>query len=73
MKWRSEKQNFIARCSAEVEFKGLWLQKLFEELYTIVDFPIKLYCDHKEAININLNPVQHDKAKHVEVNRHFIK
>ena len=29
---------------------------------------IKLYCD-----NIAHNPVQHDKTKHIEVDRHFIK
>jgi hypothetical protein len=32
-----------------------------------------LYCDNKAAINIANNPVQHDKIKHVEIDRHFIK
>jgi hypothetical protein len=32
-----------------------------------------LYCDNKAAINIVNNPVQHDKIKHVEIDRHFIK
>ena len=32
-----------------------------------------LYCDNKAAINISLNPVQHDRTKHVEMDRHFIK
>ena len=35
--------------------------------------PIKLYCDKKAAINIAHNPVHHDRTKHVEVDRHFIK
>nr|GEX05780.1 putative ribonuclease H-like domain-containing protein [Tanacetum cinerariifolium] len=30
-------------------------------------------CDNKAAIQISENPVQHDRTKHVEVNRHFIK
>ena len=34
---------------------------------------MKLSCDNKGAINIAHNPVQHDKTKHVEINRHFIK
>lgn len=34
---------------------------------------IKLYCDNKVAISISQNPVQHDRTKHVEINRHFIK
>ncbi|CAL2272270.1 unnamed protein product [Prunus armeniaca] len=32
-----------------------------------------LYCDNKAAIAIAHNPVQHDRTKHVEVDRHFVK
>ena len=32
-----------------------------------------LHCDNKAAIAIANNPVQHDRTKHVEVDRHFIK
>ncbi|BAT82399.1 hypothetical protein VIGAN_03241200 [Vigna angularis var. angularis] len=34
---------------------------------------MKLYCDNKSAIEIAHNPVQHDRTKHVEIDRHFIK
>ena len=34
---------------------------------------MKLYCDNKSAIDIAHNPVQHDRTKHVEIDRHFIK
>ncbi|BAT89905.1 hypothetical protein VIGAN_06103300, partial [Vigna angularis var. angularis] len=30
-------------------------------------------CDNKSAISIAHNPVQHDRTKHIEVDRHFIK
>ena len=53
--------------------EGLWLQKLLEELHITVEFPIKLYCDNKAVISISHNPVQHDKAKHIKMDRHFIK
>ncbi|RVW61442.1 Retrovirus-related Pol polyprotein from transposon RE1 [Vitis vinifera] len=37
------------------------------------DGPMKLYCDNKSAINIAHNPIQHDRTKHIEIDRHFIK
>lgn len=35
--------------------------------------PTSLKCDNKASISISENPVQHDRTKHVEVDRHFIK
>ncbi|RVW39496.1 Retrovirus-related Pol polyprotein from transposon RE1 [Vitis vinifera] len=79
--WRSKKQSVVARSSAEAEFRavaqgmceGLWLKKLLEELCITIELPIKLYCDNKAAISISHNPVQHNRTKHIEVDRHFIK
>lgn len=34
---------------------------------------MKLYCDNKAVCDIAHNPVQHDRKKHVEVDRFFIK
>jgi hypothetical protein len=34
---------------------------------------MRLYCDNKSAIGIAHNSVQHDRTKHVEVDKHFIK
>ena len=34
---------------------------------------MKLYCDNKLAINIAHNPIQHDRTKHIEIDKHFIK
>ncbi|CAL2270506.1 unnamed protein product [Prunus armeniaca] len=33
----------------------------------------KLHCDNQSAFEIANNPAQHDRTKHVEVDRHFIK
>ena len=35
--------------------------------------PIRIYCDNKVACDIAHNLVQHDRTKHVEVDRFFIK
>ena len=79
--WRSKKQSVVARSSAEAEFRsmaqgiceGLWVKKVLEDLRMTVQLPIMLYCDNKVAISIAQNPVQHDRTKHVEIDRHFIK
>ena len=81
MSWRSKKQSVVARSSAEAEFRSmahgvcelLWLRTMLDELGYPVREPMKLYCDNKAAISIAHNPVQHDRTKHVEVDRHFIK
>ena len=39
----------------------------------VIPKPIRLYTDSKAAIAIAHNPVQHDRTKHVEIDRHFIK
>ena len=35
--------------------------------------PMKLYSDNKATISIARNPIQHDRTKQVEINKHFIK
>ncbi|KAE8725655.1 GTP-binding protein [Hibiscus syriacus] len=79
--WRSKKQNVVARSSVEVEFRAmslgicelLWLKIILEDLKIKWEGPLKLYCGNKSTINIAYNPVQHDRTKHVEVDRQFIK
>ena len=71
----------VARSSAEAEFRGmacglcelLWLKGLLEDFGFEPKETMKLYCDNTSAIAIAQNPVQHDRTKHVEIDRHFIK
>ena len=79
--WRSKKQEVVARSSAEAEYRGmtkaicelLWIRNLMQDLHIKQVSPMKLYCDNKASCDIAHNPVQHDRTKHVEVDRHFIK
>ena len=67
--------------SAKAEFRGmalrlceaLWLRLLLQDLGYLSRQPIRLFCDNKVACDIAHNPVQHDRTKHVEVDRFFIK
>ena len=67
----------MARSSAEAEFRSmangicevLWLHKVIKEPEKEVQVPIRLYFNNRIAHN----PVQHDRAKHIEVDPYFIK
>ena len=79
--WRSKKQGIVARSTAEAEYRAmalgicelLWLRILMNELHLYDGSPLLLKCDSKAAIDITNNPVQHDRTKHIEIDRHFIK
>lgn len=79
--WRSKKQKVVALSSAEAEFRGivkgiteiLWIRKLLLELGLAIPSPAYLKCDNKASISISENPVQHDRTKHIEIDRHFIR
>lgn len=50
----------------------LLLKIILDDLKIRWEKPIKLYCDNKFVISITHNPVQHDRTKHIKIDRHFI-
>ena len=81
MTWRSKQQSVVSRSSVEAEFRNtahdicevLWIKQLLEELKAASPLPMKVFCDNKAVIAIAHDPVLHDRTKHVEVDKHFIK
>jgi hypothetical protein len=79
--WQRKKQPVIARSTTEAEYRAmtlgvaemLWLKRLLEDFKVNHVEKMKLWCDSKSVINIANNHVQHDKTKHVEIDRFFIK
>ena len=71
----------MARTSAEAEFRamaygiceGMWLQRILKELGITLNSTMTVLCNNKAAISSAKNPVQHNRTKHVEIDRHFIK
>lgn len=51
----------------------LWIKNILKDLSLKFQKPVDLHCDNEAAIEIAHNPVQHDRTKHMEVFRHFIK
>ena len=79
--WRSKKQNVVVHSSAEGEFRAmaqgicelLWMKIVLDDLKVTYKGSMELLCDNKSAITIAHNPVQHDRTKHIEIDRNFIK
>ena len=45
-----------------------WLRQLLAELYS----PL-VYCDNVSAVYLSINPVQHQRTKHMEIDLHFMR
>lgn len=71
----------MSRNSVEAEFRamahgiceGMWLRRLLKELRIMIEESMKMFCDNQPAISIAKNPAHHDRTKHMEIDRHFIK
>lgn len=72
----------VARSSAEAELRtlslgvceGIWITRVLKDLYqNTTGTPIQVFCDNVSAIHMAENPIHHDKTKHVQIDRHFIR
>lgn len=46
---------------------------LLDELGFPITDPMKLWCDNQAANHVANNPVFHERAKHIELDCHFIR
>lgn len=71
--WLLEVAQVEYRDMANGVCKVFWIKRVLEELRLNVETPVRLFCDNKSAISIANNPVQHDRTKHIFIDRNFIK
>ena len=43
------------------------------ELHSPLAKSTLVYCDNVNAVYLSTNPIQHQRAKHVEINLHFVR
>ncbi|GAA0183056.1 hypothetical protein LIER_30538 [Lithospermum erythrorhizon] len=78
--WKSKKQVTVARSSAEAEYRSMtavtcelvWLKGLLRSLGIHHPRPMQFRCDSQSALYLPQNTVFHERAKHIEVDCHFL-
>ncbi|GAV78979.1 LOW QUALITY PROTEIN: hypothetical protein CFOL_v3_22444, partial [Cephalotus follicularis] len=81
--WRSKKQRVVSRSSAEAKYRAMahtcseltWLKSILSEIGIESLSLASLYCDNQAAMYIASNPVNpvfHERIKHIEVDCHFV-
>jgi hypothetical protein len=79
--WSSKRQLTVSRSSAEAEYRAVahvvaescWVRNLLQELHCPLDRSTVVYCDNVSAVYLSVNPVQHRRTKHIEIDIHFVR
>ena len=78
--WSSKKQNCVALSTAEAEYvaAGACCAQLLWMRQTLRDFrcqftKISLLRDNESATKLANNPVRHSRAKHIDIQHHFLR
>ncbi|GJX55252.1 ribonuclease H-like domain-containing protein [Tanacetum coccineum] len=76
----SKRQHTLSRSNAKAEYRGVanvvaetaWLCNLLRELHFSLLSATLVYFDNVSAIYLSVNPVQHQRTKHIEIDILFV-
>ena len=78
--WICRKQASVAQSSTEVVYiaaaiasrEAMWLRKLLVGLFGQPMNPTIIHYDNQSSIKLSVNPIFHDKSKHIEIPYHYV-
>jgi hypothetical protein len=73
--WYNRKQRSVALSSMEAEYmvasqaacKAIWMRKILVGLFGSHLDPTVIHCDNQSCIKLSINPVFHDRSKHIDI------
>nr|GEZ40633.1 integrase, catalytic core [Tanacetum cinerariifolium] len=76
---KSKKQSVLAKSFAKAEYRAMsnvaceiiWILKLLIDLKVDYTIPMNMFCDRSAAMQIDANPVFHERTKHFEIDLYF--
>ena len=79
--WYNRKQRSVALISMEAEYmatsqaacEAIWMRKILVGLFGSHLDPTVIHCDNQSCIKLSINPVFHDRSKHIDIQYHHIK
>ncbi|GKA21333.1 ribonuclease H-like domain-containing protein [Tanacetum coccineum] len=74
-------QHTLSRSSVEAEYRVVanvvaettWLRNLLRELHSPLSIATLVYYDNVSAVYMSVNPVEHQRTKHIEIDIHFVR
>ena len=79
--WYNRKQRSVALSSAEAEYmaaslaacEAIWMRNILVGLFSSHLDPTVIHCDNQSFIKLSVNPVFHDRSKHIDIRYHHIR
>jgi hypothetical protein len=79
--WYNNKQRSVALSSTEAEYmvvsqaacEATWMRKILVGLFGSHLDPTIVYCDNQSCIKLSINPVFHDRSKHIDISYHHLR
>ena len=79
--WYNREQISLALSSVEAEYmaaslaacEAIWMRKILFGLFGSHLDPTVIHCDNQSCIKLSINPVFHDRSKHIDIRYHHIR